>query len=187
MHVARKCLSSLALGVAGAMVLLPAPVRAQDARATAAMRDSAGRELGMLTLEESGDGVSVTGRLTGLVPGEHGFHIHTAGSCEPDFEAAGDHWNPTSKRHGSKNLRGPHLGDMPNIEVTPDSSVEVDAETPPGSALAGEGANALLDANGAAVVIHAEPDDYVSDPSGKSGARIACGEVRGGGRGPAGP
>src|SRR5688500_9551219 len=91
------------------------------APATAPMRDAAGRDLGTLTLTEGPQGLSVSGRLTGLTPGEHGIHIHMAGQCTPPFTTAGAHWNPTSKQHGSQNPQGPHLGDLPNLSVGADS------------------------------------------------------------------
>lgn len=148
------------------------------AAATAQMQGIGGRDLGTLTLTESGGAISVSGQLSGLPPGEHGFHIHTTGKCEgPSFETAGAHWNPTNRGHGTNNPAGPHLGDMPNITVGPDSTVNVQATTP-GGTLHGE--NALLDGDGAAVVVHAAADDYKSNPSGNSGKRIACGVVTGG-------
>ncbi len=148
------------------------------AAATAQMKGTGGRDLGTLTLTESGGAITVSGQLSGLAPGEHGFHIHTTGKCEgPSFETAGAHWNPTNRGHGTNNPAGPHLGDMPNITVGPDSTVSVQATTP-GGTLHGE--NALLDGDGAAVVIHTDADDYKTNPSGNSGNRIACGVVTGG-------
>lgn len=149
--------------------------RDPDARAT--MRDESGRELGTLALTDTANGISIAGTLRGLPPGEHGFHLHTTGSCTPAFEAAGGHWNPTGRQHGRDNADGPHLGDLANITVLADSSVRIAAVTPGGSI---NGENALLDADGAAVVIHAGPDDYRSDPAGDSGGRLACGVVEAG-------
>lgn len=149
-----------------------------SAAATAQMKGTAGRDFGTLTLSESATGITVSGTLSGLPPGTHGFHIHEVGKCEgPTFETAGAHWNPTGKAHGSLNPAGPHLGDMANITVGSDSTVNVQVTTP-GGTLHGE--NALLDDNGAAIVIHADADDYKSNPSGNSGNRIACGVVTGG-------
>jgi Cu-Zn family superoxide dismutase len=151
---------------------------AAGAAATAQMKGTGGRDLGTLTLSESGGSITVSGQLAGLPPGEHGFHIHTTGKCDgPSFETAGAHWNPTNKGHGTNNPAGPHLGDMANITVGADSSVSVQATTPGGSL---HGENALLDGDGAAIVIHAKADDYKSNPSGNSGNRIACGVVTGG-------
>ena len=156
----------------------PAAEAPAGPHATATLLDSAGNELGMLTLAQSGDSITVLGKLTGLRPGEHGIHVHTVGLCDaPKFESAGDHWNPTKRQHGKDSPQGPHQGDLPNITVAQDRSVMVEATTA-GGALQGE--NALLDSDGAAVVIHAKRDDYKTQPSGNSGDRIACGVVNGG-------
>ena len=143
---------------------------------TAALRDSAGNDLGTLTLMDSGQGVAVAGTLHGLPPGVHAIHIHTTGSCDaPAFTSAGGHWNPTNRQHGSENPQGPHFGDMPNITVAADSTVTVQATTPGGTL---RGTNALLDADGAAVMIHGGEDDYRTDPAGDAGDRIACGVIK---------
>ena len=153
---------------------------AAGSNVTAAMRNAQGKDLGALTLTESSGGITVAGRLTGLPPGEHAIHLHTTGRCDaPTFESAGDHWNPTRSGHGTRSGKGPHLGDMPNITVARDSSVSVNATTAGGTI---RGENAVLDTDGAAVVVHAKGDDYKSQPSGNSGDRIACGVVTGGGR-----
>ena len=138
------------------------------------MISATGQELGTLALNETGGMISVTGTLRGLPPGEHGIHLHQGGQCTPPFESAGPHWNPTSKSHGSQNPAGPHAGDLPNITVGADSSVNVNVTSPAGPL---RGANGLIDADGAAVVVHASADDYKTDPSGNSGARIACGAI----------
>lgn len=145
-------------------------------RADVPMRDAAGRDLGTLTLTSSPSGLMLSGVVRGLPPGERAIHVHATGRCEPTFEAAGPHWNPTSRLHGTENPQGPHLGDMPNVRVGPDGSATVRATTAGGTL---RGTNALLDADGGAVVIHESGDDYRTDPSGESGARIACGVVRG--------
>lgn len=154
----------------------PADSAPRAATATAPMRNAAGRDLGTLTLTDSPQGIVVTGRLTGLTPGEHGVHIHMVGQCQAPFESAGGHWNPTTRQHGSQNPQGPHLGDMPNVTVGADSSVSVQVTTAGGSL---RGANALLDSDGAAVVVHAKADDLRTDPSGNSGDRVSCGVVTG--------
>jgi superoxide dismutase, Cu-Zn family len=144
---------------------------------TAMVQNASGAEVGMLTLTDAARGISVSGRLTSLPPGEHAIHLHQTGKCDPPkFEAAGDHWNPTNAAHGTKAAKGPHLGDLPNITVGKDSSVNVQA-TSPGGTLRGQ--NALLDQDGASIVIHSGRDDYRSQPSGNSGDKIACGAVRG--------
>jgi Cu-Zn family superoxide dismutase len=138
------------------------------------MISASGQELGTLMLNEAGGVISVSGTLRGLPPGEHGIHLHQGGQCTPPFESAGPHWNPTTKMHGSQNPQGPHAGDMPNITVGADSSANVNVNSAAGPL---RGANGLIDADGAAVVIHAKADDLKTDPSGNSGARIACGAV----------
>lgn len=143
--------------------------------ATAEMRDAQGRSLGTLTLADAANGISISGTLRGLAPGQHGFHVHTTGKCEPTFEAAGGHWNPTNAQHGKLVQGGPHLGDMDNIPVGPDSTVTIQATTPGGSL---RGTNAALDADGAALMVHAQPDDYSSQPSGDAGDRVACGVIQ---------
>lgn len=137
----------------------------------AEMRDSAGRVLGTLSLSAASGGISAMGNLAGLPPGEHGIHLHAVGQCTPPFETAGPHWNPTNKQHGSQNAQGPHLGDMPNLTIGADSSAHAMVNTPTAAL------DSLLDADGAAIVIHETADDYRTDPSGNSGKRIACGVV----------
>jgi len=155
-----------------------APAAADSNKAaavTAAMKDSAGKDLGTLTLSDTPDGIIVMGSLTGLPKGDHGIHLHTVGSCSPTFAAAGGHWNPTNKEHGKDNPKGPHMGDTPNITVGADGSVSA-MVTSPGGTL--KGANGLLDADGASIVIHAKADDYKSQPAGNAGDRIACGVIK---------
>jgi Cu-Zn family superoxide dismutase len=106
----------------------------------------------------------------GMPPGTHGAHVHMVGRCDaPDFASAGGHWNPTAMKHGAMNPQGPHQGDLPNLVIANDGRGTI-AATIPGATLA-----ALMDADGAAMVVHAQPDDLKTDPSGNSGGRIACG------------
>ena len=142
-----------------------------------AVIDASGRTLGVLALADAGQGITVSGTLRGLPPGTHGMHVHMTGRCDPkDFSSAGTHWNPTARQHGAQNAQGPHFGDLPNLEVGSDSSAEVRATTAGGSL---RGTSALLDEDGAAIVIHAGADDGRTDPSGGSGTPIACGEIKG--------
>lgn len=140
----------------------------------AVVRDAENRELGILAFSEESGGIRVTGKLTGLPPGERAIHIHTVGQCEAPFTSAGPHWNPEGKQHGKDNPQGSHFGDMLNITVDDDGSVEIDETTPNGSF---GGDMGLFDADGASIVIHAGPDDYKTDPAGNAGDRIACGVI----------
>lgn len=144
--------------------------------ATAVLQDAQGNQVGTLTLTETGQMIQVSGTLQGLPAGTHAIHLHQTGQCQaPTFESAGGHWNPTNQQHGTEHPQGPHLGDMPNIDVGQDGTMNVQVSTPQGATLTG--ANGLLDADGAAVVVHAQADDYESQPSGAAGDRIACGVV----------
>lgn len=138
--------------------------------AMATLRTPAGKEIGRATVREVAGGLRVTIDARFLPPGMHGAHLHTVGRCEgPDFASAGPHWNPTGMKHGAMNPQGPHGGDLPNL------SIGADGRGTLGINLPGASFDALLDADGAAMVIHADVDDMVTDPSGNSGGRIACG------------
>jgi len=138
-----------------------------------AINNAQGQPLGSLELRDTVGGVIFRGTVTGLAPGNHGFHVHTTGRCDPpSFEFAGEHWNPTTKRHGRQNPAGWHTGDLANLGATEAGVARVD------QTLEGATIQALLEGDGSALVVHAEPDDNKTDPSGKSGARIACGVIR---------
>ena len=145
-------------------------------RADVPMRDTMGRDVGTLVLTNTAGGLMLGGTIRGLPSGMHGIHLHTTGRCEAPFVSAGSHWNPMSRMHGLQNPEGPHLGDMPNVNVSADGSAMVSLVTAGGTL---RGRDALMDSDGAAVVIHMSADDNRSDPAGNSGSRIACGVVRG--------
>jgi Cu-Zn family superoxide dismutase len=153
----------------------PAPSVSSSSHASSVMHDASGRELGTLTVSETGSGLLTTGTLRGLATGVHGIHLHAVGRCEAPFTTAGAHWNPAGRQHGTNNPAGPHMGDMQNIVVSSDGSADVRVTTPGGTL---HGMNGLIDADGAAIVVHANADDYRTDPIGNSGARVACGVVR---------
>jgi superoxide dismutase, Cu-Zn family len=138
--------------------------------ATAAMRLADGTDAGRSTARQVEGGVRFTLDVQGLPPGQHGAHVHTTGRCDaPDFASAGPHWNPTGAKHGGMNPQGPHQGDLPNIVIGTDGRGTI------GITMAGATLDGLLDADGAAMMVHAAADDLQTDPSGNSGARIACG------------
>lgn len=123
--------------------------------------------------------VHVELELRGLPPGDHGIHFHAVGKCEGGstaFSTAGAHYNPLGRQHGLNNPAGPHNGDAPNVTVGSNGEADVKFTTDRVSLTAGS--TTLFDDDGSALVIHAAPDDQVSQPSGNSGARIACGALR---------
>lgn len=145
--------------------------------ATTEMRDGTGRAVGSASATQVGDSIRVRIEGGALPQGAHGAHIHMVGRCDaPAFTSAGDHWNPTGRRHGKDSPQGMHLGDLPNLLIGTDGRGTLEYTVP--AASLGGGSRPLLDGDGAAIVIHAAPDDYRTDPSGASGARIACGVLR---------
>jgi superoxide dismutase, Cu-Zn family len=160
--------------VIAAAALLAGAADAQTARAE--IKNANGKTVGEAKLEQQGDDARITANFTDLPPGALAFHIHEVGKCEPPFESAGGHFNPTGKQHGKDNPQGPHAGDLPNIEVPTNGQVKVET-TAKGVSL-GAGTNGLLDGDGSALVVHERADDYKSDPAGNAGKRIACGVIR---------
>ena len=142
-------------------------------RATAELVDTNGQKLGTVTAVQRGDTVEFTIDATGLPPGEHGLHLHAVGRCDlPDFMSAGAHFNPEGRKHGHLSPEGYHAGDLSNLTV--DGSGRTNHLATTDAVTLREGATSLFDADGTALVIHASPDDEQTDPSGNSGARIAC-------------
>lgn len=169
-----RTIKLLATGAAALFVATLAMPASSAELANAQLKDSSGKAVGDADLTQTPAGVLIKLQLKGMKPGEHAFHIHAVGKCEPPFTSAGGHWNPTNMQHGNQNPQGPHFGDMMNITVGPDSTAIVNESTPGGTL---HGTNPLLDADGAAVVVHAGLDDYKSDPAGNAGGRVACGVV----------
>lgn len=130
---------------------------------------------GALTFHAETDGVRITGQLTGLDPNsEHGFHIHANGDCSaPDATSAGGHFNPTQQPHGHAGTGPHHAGDIPNQRANAQGIAEVNVLVH-GISLEEGSANDVV---GRALIVHAKPDDYHSQPSGDAGSRIACGVI----------
>ncbi len=156
----------------------PGPEGGEALGAIAEIVDAEGETVGVALLVEVPEGVLLTLKVEGLPPGEHGLHLHERGACEPpDFTGAGGHFNPFGKAHGLLNPEGPHAGDLPNLIVRPDGTAEMETIASLVTLQPGR-PHSLLDEDGAALVIHEKPDDHRTDPSGASGARIACGAIR---------
>lgn len=139
--------------------------------AKADIKNAQGQSIGSATLSETPHGVLLSVNLTGAPAGTHAFHIHAVGKCEAPFTSAGGHLNPAGKKHGLKSAEGAHAGDMPNITVPASGALTFEVLA------AGVTMASVLDADGAAVVLHAGVDDYATDPAGAAGDRIACGVV----------
>ena len=165
----------------GAVALLgPALLRgaaAEDtATAKAELKDAKGQDVGLASFTQTLAGVLIRLSVRSMPGGEHAFHIHAVGKCEPpDFASAGGHFNPTNTHHGM--MSGPgHAGDMPNLHIPADGSLDVEILNT-AVTLDKEKPNSAFHPGGTAVVIHAGKDDYTSDPAGNAGGRIACGVV----------
>ncbi len=130
---------------------------------------------GQLQIVPMGDGVHVTGQVTGLQPGStHAVHIHQNGDCSSaDASSAGGHFNPAGSAHGKVARGVHHAGDMDNIVADANGTAQVDRHASGPSLDAGAASNVI----GRAVIVHATADDYTSQPSGNAGARLACGVI----------
>lgn len=162
----------LALVIAGMMLPACAAIEPTGG-APVPLVNAAGQSIGSVRAWQTAGGVSFHISASGLPHGLHGIHVHAVGRCDPpDFASAGPHWNPAGRKHGLNNPAGPHAGDLPNVEVAANGVLSATV-TVPGTSMA-----SLLDADGAALVIHAAADDNVTDPSGNSGPRIACAVIQ---------
>jgi Cu-Zn family superoxide dismutase len=158
-------------GIVAAATTLAVPAFAADT-ATAVLKDPEGKDVGTVKVIAVPTGVLLDANLTALLPGDHAFHIHGTGKCEPpDFKTAGGHFNPEEDQHGLENLAGPHAGDMPNIHVPESGKLHIEVLNQMVSL------DSLFGGEGTAIVIHQKPDDYTSNPAGDAGPRIACGVI----------
>ena len=130
---------------------------------------------GKITAVPMGDGVHLTGTVGGLPPNSsHGFHVHEKGDCSAaDATSAGPHFNPFGTAHGKAETGAHHAGDMDNVAANAEGVVAVDVHVK-GVTLGG---GAVNDIAGRALIVHAAPDDYSSQPAGNAGARVACGII----------
>lgn len=154
------------------------PALAQSAQtANAIFIDLQAKTVGKAELSQTPNGVLIKVEVHGLPPGEHAFHIHEKGVCDPatKFASAGGHY-AMGKKHGYKTEGGPHPGDMPNQFAAPDGTLRAEAIDP--MVTLGSGDGTLFGPGGTALVIHAKADDYMSQPAGDAGDRIACAIIR---------
>ena len=155
----------------------PAHTASTAKQATANLASASGSLVsGRLTLVPMGNGVHITGEIGGLqANSSHGFHIHEKGDCSAvDASSAGGHFNPAAQPHGRAGGGAHHAGDMDNLQANAEGVVHVDVRLR-GVTLGGGAAN---DIAGRALVVHANADDYHSQPAGNAGARVACGVIR---------
>lgn len=139
--------------------------------ATGQIARANGTVLGATSITQSSSGLAIMVNVAGMAPGAYGIHVHAVGRCDgPNFTTAGPHWNPSMRQHGRLNPQGSHHGDLPNLVVGADGTGRLTAAL--AGALTGEGG--LLDMDGASLIIHARPDDELTDPTGNSGDRQAC-------------
>src|SRR5215468_5535721 len=157
-----------------ALAQTPATKSAASSKGISVLHPTAGNKVsGTVTFTEVADGVQVNAELTGLTPGNHGFHIHEFGDCSAgDASSAGAHFNPTNQPHAGPDTGARHEGDMGNIEA--DSSGNAKLDYVDRQISLGNDAKSAI---GRSVVVHAKPDDLKTQPSGDSGARIACGVI----------
>ena len=164
----------VAVGLAACAVLPTG--RTIGATATAELHNAEGRTVGSALLTQLNAGVRVVVEVRGLPPGVKAVHLHEVGRCEgPAFSSAGNHFNPEGRQHGLLNPRGAHAGDLPNLTIEADGTGRL--ETTTDRITLGTGTTSLFDGDGSALVVHGSPDDFMTDPTGNSGARIACGVI----------
>jgi superoxide dismutase, Cu-Zn family len=176
LHRAAAFAAAAALAGCGGQARGPDGSTLPEPAASASLFDTAGTRVGLASFSES-DGTAQLGvSVSGLSPGPHGMHIHENGACgPPSFESAGPHFNPEAKQHGTLSPQGPHAGDLPNLVANADGSADTTFTV--SSALLADGPGSMVGPRKRAFVIHADPDDMKTDPSGDSGSRVVCGVI----------
>ncbi|HYF41973.1 MAG TPA: superoxide dismutase family protein [Ramlibacter sp.] len=164
---------TLVLAAAAALAVSCATMRsAEGPRATAELEPTKGNNArGSVTFTQSGDKVRVVARVSGLKPGaEHGFHVHEKGDCSsPDGMSAGGHFNPDGKGHGQHGVGLHHAGDLPSLRADASGVARFSFESTTIAVGAG-----TSDVVGKGLIVHRDPDDYRTQPTGNSGPRLAC-------------
>jgi Cu-Zn family superoxide dismutase len=169
-------MKTIGIFTASAVLMILSTFSAAAQSAKAALKDKDGNAVGSAVLTQTPAGVLIALSVKGLPAGEHAFHVHGVGKCEPPFMSAGGHFNPNNKKHGILAAEGAHAGDMPNLHIP--TSGELVVEVLNGAVTLEKGRpNSLFGPDGTALIIHAGKDDYRTDPTGEAGGRIACGLV----------
>lgn len=171
----RYAVAALTTPLIAGCVAIPIP---GDTVVSSKIYRSDGSEIGTVRMTTAANGVMAHIVAAGLPAGLHGAHVHAVGRCDgSDFASAGSHWDMSGRQHGKANPNGPHDGDLGNVSVGADGRLDVTV-TIPGAALpiagASGGEKVMGDSDGASLILHAAADDDRTDPSGNSGARIAC-------------
>lgn len=157
---------------AALLALAPAAYAQDQPVVKSTFHNTQGQENGNATLTGTPTGVLVDLEVTGLPPGQWvAFHIHASGHCDhaTAYDSAGGHFNPTEAAHGYKAPKGPHAGDMPNQFVGADGAIH--AQVFNSAVRLDKGKTGI---HGKALIIHAGKDDYVTQPTGDAGKRLAC-------------
>ena len=160
---------------AASMLAMLSPAFAQSA--TAELKNAEGASVGTATFTQTPQGVLIKVTAQKLPTGDHALLLHAVGECVAPFTSAGGHFNPGSKKHGMMAADGQHAGDMPNLHAGAGGEAQVEVLNT-NVTLAKGAANSLFDADGSAIVIHAQADDYKTDPTGDAGGRIVCGVIK---------
>jgi Cu-Zn family superoxide dismutase len=178
MNIAAGFFSMLVIAMVAGAFAQAEQTEPPNLRAMAEMINEQGNKVGNALFIMTEKGLEVQVNLRGFesaANSEHAVHVHQIGKCQPTFDAAGDHFSPFGHNHGYLSPNGPHAGDLPNIWIEANGNAAYSYTT--NLITLKEGRRAILDRDGAALVIHAQPDDYLTDSSGSAGDPIACGVI----------